>query len=669
MQGQGSSSNSLTGNLYFNGNPAANQQNVVPNINASSTHNGQGQNSSMRSWIGESSSSRDHTRNHVSNSHQFSGDDLWLSSLSNQSGNGQRFEERHFLDNIGRINQIGPSNLVGQASSGANNNLHRNIDLNAAHDDHHGGGIIDHASQDNGPQLSLGLSRAAGDQVPVSGGGSSSASASASASAPVMIYSGIAEYVVEENIGAEGTLASDGRRRLLCKRRAPENEIPRRQVTFGESSRPISSVQQPAAAIPSSLNAANYSLSNRLHGSNNSSSGFVSAQAPTLSSFQQINQNGTGQMDNFERNIRMRRTLMGTQQNTTPTNMWSWNSTNSNVQVQTQITSFARFPNTNSAAAPAMAQPMTHNFSSLQPSHSQWNNNGTAMTSSWAGLSDNLREALIQEQSLRDYYRRNSNHHLTNMQDQHLNSFANGNYTNYNFGNNIASSSRSTQLPPPSVRNQLVQRLQHLVNEGISHCPIHSGSASSSAARDMDVSVRGGNARPAQRLAGTRADQRHSENPSQTAAAQRRSRLVAEVRNALGLVRRGGAFRLEDVMVIDRSFLYGLPELGDTHDAMRLDVDNMSYEELLDLEEQIGNVSTGLTDEAILANLRRRKYQSITDEPTAETEPCCICQEDYANGEELGKLDCGHDFHFNCIKQWLVQKNSCPICKKTALAL
>ncbi|TYG94836.1 hypothetical protein ES288_A11G220600v1 [Gossypium darwinii] len=53
----------------------------------------------------------------------------------------------------------------------------------------------------------------------------------------------------------------------------------------------------------------------------------------------------------------------------------------------------------------------------------------------------------------------------------------------------------------------------------------------------------------------------------------------------------------------------------------------------------------------------------------AETEPCCICQEDYANGEELGKLDCGHDFHFSCIKQWLVQKNSCPICKKTALAI
>ncbi|CAL5372932.1 unnamed protein product [Camellia sinensis] len=35
-------------------------------------------------------------------------------------------------------------------------------------------------------------------------------------------------------------------------------------------------------------------------------------------------------------------------------------------------------------------------------------------------------------------------------------------------------------------------------------------------------------------------------------------------------------------------------------------------------------------------------------------EPCCVCREEYVDGEELGKLDCGHEFHFNCIKQWLM---------------
>ncbi|RWW58461.1 hypothetical protein BHE74_00034670 [Ensete ventricosum] len=48
---------------------------------------------------------------------------------------------------------------------------------------------------------------------------------------------------------------------------------------------------------------------------------------------------------------------------------------------------------------------------------------------------------------------------------------------------------------------------------------------------------------------------------------------------------------------------------------------------------------------------------------------CCFFfyQEEYVEGEDLGTLDCGHDFHSVCIKQWLMHKNLCPICKNTAL--
>lgn len=50
---------------------------------------------------------------------------------------------------------------------------------------------------------------------------------------------------------------------------------------------------------------------------------------------------------------------------------------------------------------------------------------------------------------------------------------------------------------------------------------------------------------------------------------------------------------------------------------------------------------------------------------------CCyelkFWQEEYVEGDDLGTLDCGHDFHTSCIKQWLMQKNLCPICKTTAL--
>ncbi|XVF36303.1 hypothetical protein REPUB_Repub19eG0046800 [Reevesia pubescens] len=151
------------------------------------------------------------------------------------------------------------------------------------------------------------------------------------------------------------------------------------------------------------------------------------------------------------------------------------------------------------------------------------------------------------------------------------------------------------------------------------------------------------------------------------AATEGRSRLVvSEIRNVLDLMRRGENLRFEDVMILDQSVFLGVADIHDRHRDMRLDVDNMSYEELLALEERIGNVNTGLNEETILNRLKRRKYSSA---PAAvlEAEPCCVCQEEYNNGEDLGTLECGHDFHADCIKRWLMHKNLCPICKTTGL--
>lgn len=152
------------------------------------------------------------------------------------------------------------------------------------------------------------------------------------------------------------------------------------------------------------------------------------------------------------------------------------------------------------------------------------------------------------------------------------------------------------------------------------------------------------------------------------AGGEGRSRLVSELRNVLDIMRRGEGLRFEDVMVLDQSFLYGMADAHDQHRDMRLDVDNMSYEELLALEERIGNVCTGLNEETILKSLKQHKYIHTMSDDHIEVEPCCICQEQYSDGEDLGTLDCGHDFHSECVKQWLTHKNLCPICKTTALA-
>ncbi|KAL9248793.1 putative E3 ubiquitin-protein ligase RHG1A [Drosera capensis] len=153
------------------------------------------------------------------------------------------------------------------------------------------------------------------------------------------------------------------------------------------------------------------------------------------------------------------------------------------------------------------------------------------------------------------------------------------------------------------------------------------------------------------------------------AGGEGRSRLVSEIRNVLDLMRRGEALRLEDVMILDQTVLFGVADIHDQHRDMRLDVDNMSYEELLALEERIGNVCTGLSEETILSLMKQRTYLALMKEEQMEIEPCCICRENYNEGEELGTLDCGHDFHTGCIKQWLAQKNLCPICKTTGLSI
>ncbi|XP_068323605.1 E3 ubiquitin-protein ligase MBR2-like isoform X2 [Pyrus communis] len=146
-----------------------------------------------------------------------------------------------------------------------------------------------------------------------------------------------------------------------------------------------------------------------------------------------------------------------------------------------------------------------------------------------------------------------------------------------------------------------------------------------------------------------------------------RRRLISEIRQVLNAMRRGENLRAEDYMLFDPFIYHGMAEMHDRHRDMRLDVDNMSYEELLALGERIGDVSTGLSEETIMKCMKQRKFLCISEKSPADVEPCCVCQEAFADEDDIGTLDCGHDFHTSCIKQWLIQKNLCPICKTTAL--
>ncbi|KAK1271297.1 RING-H2 finger protein ATL44 [Acorus gramineus] len=121
------------------------------------------------------------------------------------------------------------------------------------------------------------------------------------------------------------------------------------------------------------------------------------------------------------------------------------------------------------------------------------------------------------------------------------------------------------------------------------------------------------------------------------------------------------------LVMINRSAAYNSRSLRDQHRDMRLDIDNMTYEELLDLEERIGYVNTGLSDDMISKCVRVVIYCSSDESP--DDGNCAICLEDYKDSQDLGVLKCGHDFHSECIKKWLGMKSVCPICKTETAAL
>lgn len=121
----------------------------------------------------------------------------------------------------------------------------------------------------------------------------------------------------------------------------------------------------------------------------------------------------------------------------------------------------------------------------------------------------------------------------------------------------------------------------------------------------------------------------------------------------------------EEIMMFQTRVLLGGMNLYDRYQDWRLDVDNMTYEELLELGDKIGYVNTGLREDEITHSIRKVKHPAFSSFrfPTEMERKCSICQEEFEANEEMGRLNCGHSYHVYCIKQWLSQKNACPVCK------
>ncbi len=87
--------------------------------------------------------------------------------------------------------------------------------------------------------------------------------------------------------------------------------------------------------------------------------------------------------------------------------------------------------------------------------------------------------------------------------------------------------------------------------------------------------------------------------------------------------------------------------------------DKMSYEQLLELEDKVGNVNKGLNKDKIskipIVTFKKGIYE--------DCDKCIICQENFDYGEKVKLLNCGHVFHQECIEPWLFKEKKCPFCK------
>jgi len=63
-------------------------------------------------------------------------------------------------------------------------------------------------------------------------------------------------------------------------------------------------------------------------------------------------------------------------------------------------------------------------------------------------------------------------------------------------------------------------------------------------------------------------------------------------------------------------------------------------------------------------NQNLSEYIKNITEDFDKTDNCCICYNDYNDSENIAvKLKCNHIFHDNCIKKWLKNSGTCPICR------
>lgn len=139
------------------------------------------------------------------------------------------------------------------------------------------------------------------------------------------------------------------------------------------------------------------------------------------------------------------------------------------------------------------------------------------------------------------------------------------------------------------------------------------------------------------------------------------------------------------IFVMGNTFTQNHPILS----APSILTENPSYQDLLNLQELIGQVKPQVVTKEELDNDKDQLFQlkvtknfndynsnkdykilDLNKNKTISFERCQICLSDYQDYEIVRNLkSCNHYFHQQCIDSWLLnQKNNCPLCRSQAIA-
>ncbi|WMV59737.1 hypothetical protein MTR67_053122 [Solanum verrucosum] len=103
--------------------------------------------------------------------------------------------------------------------------------------------------------------------------------------------------------------------------------------------------------------------------------------------------------------------------------------------------------------------------------------------------------------------------------------------------------------------------------------------------------------------------------------------------------------------------------------TIQVDDDEENYNDFSDDDDD-----DDYEDEDVFEYLKTRTYHvptmdisGVDDVIVEEQEACAICLIEYNDEDTIGTLQCGHEFHVECIKKWLMRKKTCPFCRAQLL--